>query len=235
MPAGGGGRGGSKPGSRDGAKTGREPAPGPAGGRRIIAHDVTEDARRAQIELQERLAAALGPLADALRWQRGENVHLTLHFLGDVERRLVSELTAALERAARDREPFEVRIEDIGVFPDARRPRVLWAGIAATTGLDELHRAVGAELEGLGFPLETRPFHPHLTLAYARRGQSPRRLRDVGAAISACEVGEIAAFPVTRIKLYRSDLRPDGPGVRAAGGRASRSAVSGSRRPTELR
>ena len=62
-----------------------------------------------------------------------------------------------------------------GAFPGFERPRVIWAGLEPDPALDVLQHRVEQEFVPLGFPTESRPFRPHLTLGRAARDARPRR------------------------------------------------------------
>jgi 2'-5' RNA ligase len=90
-------------------------------------------------------------------------LHLTLHFLGDVEDDACALLRAAL--AGVQGEPFSITIRGTGVFPPRGRPSVLWAGVVDSDALVALHAAIGGAVESCGLDIETRPYVPHVTLA----------------------------------------------------------------------
>jgi 2'-5' RNA ligase len=129
-------------------------------------------------ELARRAAEAL-PAAQ-VRLSPALHLHLTLCFVGDVPEALLAErkgaLDAALARAAAAAAPLALCVEGSGAFPDARRARVLWAGVvddprAGRPGaLAALQRDLARELAAAGLaPLDGgRPFRPHLTLARPR-------------------------------------------------------------------
>ncbi len=103
--------------------------------------------------------------------------------------------------------PFPILIADSGVFPQRRDPRVLWIGVTDLKGqLTNLHERLETEFEKEGFPRDTRPFHPHLTLA---------RLRNQRGARDIARVHEELSFPpeeitVTELLLIRSELSSKG-------------------------
>jgi 2'-5' RNA ligase len=89
------------------------------------------------------------------------NLHLTLHFIGNV----YFDEMACLRERARDVEAaaFELTIDQQGFFS---RPRVAWLGCSLLPdALGELHRQLGARLQCCGYRPETRPYHPHVTVA----------------------------------------------------------------------
>src|SRR5207253_3798460 len=109
-----------------------------------------------------------------VNWVSGEGIHVTLKFLGEVGDDREAEITAALERAAAGARTLPLALGGFGVFPDFRRPRVVWAGIAPEPGLEILQHRVEQEVAPLGFPTEARPFRPHVTLGRARKEARPR-------------------------------------------------------------
>lgn len=140
----------------------------------------TEPALDAQAETA-RLFIALWPepdLARALHTQCGvcatdpgarvvalHKVHMTLHFLGPVPRQRLPALASALQVPF---DPFELRFSHCEAWPHGLRVAVPDTAAAA---LLRLHAALGQALQGLGLPVEERPFRPHLTLA--RRATAP--------------------------------------------------------------
>ncbi|MFH8487504.1 RNA 2',3'-cyclic phosphodiesterase [Streptomyces longisporoflavus] len=120
-------------------------------------------------DAKQELAQALGPAYQAhprMRWNRIEDWHITLAFLGEVPDSVVGLLSTPLARLAAARRPLTLDLRGGGHFDE----RVLWSGIGGD--LDELHQ-LAAEVRGVigdcGLPPSDRPFRPHLTLARARR------------------------------------------------------------------
>lgn len=96
----------------------------------------------------------------------------------------------------------------LGFFPNVRRPRVLWAGLASGPELAALAAYVETALAALGLPCEERAFSPHLTLA---RFDSPRGLDALHAAIEKAGPLEFGAATAREFHLYQSVLKPGGP------------------------
>ena len=95
----------------------------------------------------------------AVRWVKPENVHLTLRFLGATAADQLEELKTALAALAAMVEPFELQLAAMGCFPNVRRPRVIWVGLAgAEDQLLALQRAVEQVVVDLGWQREPRPF-----------------------------------------------------------------------------
>ena len=162
-------------------------------------------------ELQKSLRDRLG----RIKWLRAEGIHLTLRFLGDVPSDRLVPLQEALRSAlTRPGGPFELALSGIGVFPDWRRPRVLWVSlvdVASRPGglasLNDLQKRVERGVVEAGFQPETRPFRPHLTLARFGREGKPGGLDDV---LTGTDIPADTGFAVDRIGLIRSFLGPSG-------------------------
>lgn len=155
-------------------------------------------------EVQRTLVEAARSLpTDAFRLTAPERVHLTLKFLGEVPPEDFPRLNSALERMDRPQAPFEAATSGFGVFPSARRARILWAGIGdGSEELESLARAVEAALAPEGFAPEDKPFVPHMTLGRARRQAT--------FDPSAAALPDLR-FPVRELHLVQS--RHEGSGV----------------------
>lgn len=152
----------------------------------------------------------LADLDARLRWVRPEGVHLTLKFLGNVEVASVPVILKAIRAVAGQTPPMALRTSGVGA-PSPHRARVVWLDVGGETAiLSRLQADVEDAMVRIGFEKEERRFHPHLTLARARRRavQLPSEL--TGAVPSA-------HFMVDRISLYSSELRPGGAEYNALG------------------
>jgi 2'-5' RNA ligase len=123
-------------------------------------------------EARTQLASALARLARALpdvRWVDPASVHLTLAFLGELDDERLAAVGTATEEAARSSRSFTLRIVGIGTFGPTSAPRVVWTGVEGDLPrLSRVRAALADALAARGFPRETRPFAPHLTLARPR-------------------------------------------------------------------
>ena len=129
------------------------------------------------------------------RWQDDGQLHLTLRFIGEVERPLGEDLAAALGRIRAPR--FSIRIKGVGRF-EARSAGALWAGVEPKEPLATLAAKVERVCVGIGLEPERRTFHPHITLARwkGRRGHELMRFleRQRTLASDPFEVGEFILF-----------------------------------------
>lgn len=143
----------------------------------------------------------------AVRWVPAENLHLTLKFLGDVADAQVGAVRSALREALADSAGFSVAARGLGVFPDSRRPRVLWVGLEAP----ELARMAGRveqALVPLGVERAATPFRPHVTIGRWRRPEPGGA--GLGEELTRWRDQEFGAFRVEAVTLFRSTLRPAG-------------------------
>jgi 2'-5' RNA ligase len=123
-------------------------------------------------DLRQRIWDAAEPLRAArylVRWVTPDGIHVTLKFLGEVRPDREAEIVAAMETAVQGAKSFELPLGGFGAFPTASRPRVLWAGCDPVPPLELLQHRVEQEMERLGFPVEGRAFHPHVTLGRVQR------------------------------------------------------------------
>jgi len=159
---------------------------------------------------------AIGPVRERglpVKWVRPDGLHLTLKFLGDVDDAREPELRAALgQTAGSGSQPrgVTVQLEGFGVFPDFRRPRIVWAGVAPDPALELLQHRVEQVFAPLGFPSEGRAFRPHITLGRASRDARPRDFCTMGLedALTALTFAETAL--VADVDLMQSTPQSGG-------------------------
>ncbi len=162
-------------------------------------------------EIREGVWAATAPLRESalpFRWVRPDGLHLTLKFLGDVAAAQEPEITSGLRSACRGAKPFLLPVSGFGAFPSVHRPRVVWVGCEGVPTLELLQHRLELEMEQLGFPLEGRPFRPHVTLGRARRDAHARALEGLDVALEKLEFDDQVS--VRTVDLMESELRRDG-------------------------
>jgi len=165
------------------------------------------------IRIPDDIRGAFGLLIKELRrvqpqakWVRAENLHVTLKFLGNTEPERLRAVATTIS-SIRSEQSVHLAFRGLGFFPNERRPRVFWAGLEASPNLAELAAGIDQAMHGLGFPLEQRPFIPHLTLArFEPPGVSPKLLNIVRAQI----LDSFGALTATEFHLIESKLKPAG-------------------------
>lgn len=160
--------------------------------------------------LREAIHAAAAPLRDAglpVRWVDPDGLHLTLKFLGEVADGRLAEITAAVERACAGARPFPLEVSGFGAFPTPGRARVVWVGCEAAPPLELLQHGVERAFAELGFPVEGRPFRPHLTLGRAK-AEARGGVRGLDERLAALPF--VDTFTVVSLDLMESTLTPRG-------------------------
>ncbi|QDP18845.1 RNA 2',3'-cyclic phosphodiesterase [Sphingomonas xanthus] len=137
-----------------------------------------------------------------LRWQNEEQLHLTLRFIGEVERPVAEDIAAMLELIKF--RPFDLTLAGIGRF-DHHRRGALWAGVAPKQPVRDLAAKVERACQRAGLPPERRAFHPHITLA-RWKGTVP----GLQAFLDANALLPSDPWPVRDFILYESRLGRDG-------------------------
>jgi 2'-5' RNA ligase len=144
----------------------------------------------------------------ALSWVRPGGIHLTLKFFGDIAAKDVSAVSEVVAGQATGARPFNLEAKGLGVFPDTRRPRVLWLGIGGEVErLIAMQKAIDQKLEACGFPKGKRPFRAHLTLA---RIKSPQGLSGIEDVLTEKGSESAGKFTATGLTLFKSELTPKG-------------------------
>ena len=173
--------------------------------RTFIAIEIPRDVRRRIIEHIDRLQHEFPNVRAS--WNRADNFHITLKFLGKVPVRDIRKLCDAVERTTKTVPPFEITVAVCGTFPPRGRPRVLWLGLPHTpTELMKLSERLENECERAGFKRAERPFEPHLTIARIRDAIRGRLV----AALHRKNAFERQTVAVQSIVVMRSELRSDG-------------------------
>src|SRR5688572_9747027 len=135
--------------------------------RLFVAVDLPEEVRETLTTMQQGLAGA--------RWVSRAQMHLTLHFLGEVSEETAERIHTALASVQAD--AFMMALRSTGTFPPKGAARVLWAGIEANPALTALHAAAGEALKQTGYQPEDRPYSPHITLARFKEAPSALTLQ----------------------------------------------------------
>jgi RNA 2',3'-cyclic 3'-phosphodiesterase len=170
--------------------------------RLFIAIELPQTIRSAFASLLKELRA----IAPQVKWVRAGNLHVTLKFLGETESAKLAALLNVLS-TIRSPEPVHLKFRGLGFFPHEKRPRMFWAGMEASANLKTLAADIDQAVHRLGFPLEERPFTPHLTLArFQPPGIPPKLLQ----AIQEKSAQAFGSLRTGEIHLIESKLKPIG-------------------------
>ena len=154
------------------------------------------------VSVRDALATLAPPVATGIRPQSPDDLHITLHFLGMAEVDRVRSALALVTATA-----FAVTLTVVGQFFSRGHPRTLFVGAAPDVALLTLHTEVGRQLEAAGFPLDTRPFVPHVTVA---RLEKTADAGAIAAFLKRPPLPEARQFDCREFALYASETRPEG-------------------------
>jgi 2'-5' RNA ligase len=137
-------------------------------------------------------------------WVPQENLHLTLHFFGEVEAQTAAALQGLLEEAARLCPALHLATGKLSALPSMRSPRVLYIAMdiqpaEALAKLVDRMRAVAAQI---GAETEARPWKAHLTLARLKTPLMPE--------LSSLPAPPGLTFSIDAFELMQSRLKPSG-------------------------
>jgi RNA 2',3'-cyclic 3'-phosphodiesterase len=155
---------------------------------------ISEDARRSKLNV---------------RWVKVDNIHLTVVFMGNVREDDVPSIKEAIKTVCIESGPFDISLKGVGVFPNARRPRIIWLGLdGEIERIASLRDGLQKQLRAFGIKEEERMFRPHLTLGRFRKpNRGDPRLDDIIARYKD------HAGPVCRLEeliMFKSELKPGG-------------------------
>lgn len=176
--------------------------------RAFIALEIPPAIKASLEEFQHQLRNMPG--ATAVRWVNLRGMHLTLKFLGEIDRASIQVISAGMHAAVEGEPALKLELGKLGAFPNPSKPRVLWVGIQGDRPLlFDLQARIENALADRGFEKESRKFHPHLTLGRTRRGAEAEDLALLASMI-ATPVPSRLDFLSNEVILFESVLKPEG-------------------------
>ena len=174
----------------------------------FIALDISDAARSSLSGAIDGLKAAI---PRGVRWVDPRGIHLTLKFLGDIDPGRTDGILESMRRVGRDVSGFSLRLAGLGVFPNQRQPRVLWAGVVGDLdSLAGVQSHVEEAMVELGFTRERRGFNPHLTIGRVRDVVSASERKKIGTSVTSCSLDPTEPWRAETMYLIQSTLTPDG-------------------------
>lgn len=171
--------------------------------RLFIALPISDEIRKECEALQ-----AVGKTKIAsVKWVDPRQIHLTLVFLGWTDPTLQAEIERVIREVSEAAAPFSINVTGLGVFPQLRSPKVVWAGVPEEKPLMALQQALAKKIGSAGLPLESRPYRPHLTLGRVREGSVPDPFV---RWITEEKEKTLGTCAVTQVMLMESQLGPGG-------------------------
>ena len=143
------------------------------------------------------------------KWVKPANIHLTVIFMGNIDEEDIPGIISKIDNVACLYKNFDISLGGMGLFPDLRRPRIIWLGLDGETDrLSSLRNDLQKSLESFGIKQERRPFNPHLTLGRFRKPVKDRAL--LNKIID--EYGNIGGpeEKLCELVMFKSELKPGG-------------------------
>ncbi len=153
------------------------------------------------------ILSSLKALGGDLKPVEGENIHLTLKFLGNVSASRLAEVKSSLKQLAFP--GFTAEIKGAGAFPNLKHMNIIWVGVnEGWTQVEQIYEQVEKLLSNLGIRRENRPFSPHITIARVRSGRKRDEIANFLQHLSDESFGTIT---VDKVRLKQSILSSSGP------------------------
>ena len=174
----------------------------------FVALGISDQARVMLTDVIARLRDVTG---NGVRWVNPLGIHLTLKFLGDIPAVRAMEVLESVNSSSAGHVPFRLGLSGLGMFPNQRQPRVLWAGVTGDLdALSELQESVESGMAELGFSRERRPFRAHLTIGRVRDGTRPQQRQSIADAVLSMPALDVQSWEAESVHLIRSNLLPQG-------------------------
>ena len=146
-----------------------------------------------------------------VRWVDPRGIHLTLKFLGNIDPRRTDGILESMVRVGQEVSSFSLSLAGLGVFPNQRQPRVLWAGVAGDMDpLTGIQLGVEEAMAEQGFTKESRSFNPHLTIGRVRDGVSASERQKIGTSVTSCFLDATESWMADTMHLFQTTFTPDG-------------------------
>lgn len=153
-------------------------------------------------DIKVKLAGLHKPVEN-IRWVPQNQMHLTLKFAGRFDHKQTGLLKSELETIPFN--PFELKLEGVGFFPDKGMPRVYWAGVTHNGSLAELQKMVEDAAVKAGAGKDRFRYNPHITLGRVKSGKLNKEELKKSAGDFHSRV-----FTVQKFILFESQLKPEG-------------------------
>jgi 2'-5' RNA ligase len=159
------------------------------------------------LEIPQQIITDLAPVrggVESAHWQRDNQLHLTLAFIGETPPKTQHEIESALARIHFD--VFDLSLWGVGFFGKPKLPKSLWAGVEDKKPIVHLYEKVIAALDRIEIETERRKFKPHVTLARFRRRAQAR----IGDWLTNNEVLHTRRVQIDRFVLFSSERTSEG-------------------------
>jgi 2'-5' RNA ligase len=173
----------------------------------FIAINLSDTIQQSLGELQQSIRKAAGLVQGDAGWVRPEGTHLTLKFLGEIEKDKVKEITAVVAQVAEIHRAFDIDVKTVGTF--GRPTKVLWVGVNDRENkLIALQKDLEEGMSRAGYPIEERQFSGHLTLCRVKLLKAAKR---IDAVLDQFADTSLGTFKADSLCVYKSELTREGP------------------------
>lgn len=143
-----------------------------------------------------------------IKWVDLDNIHITLRFFGETQAMEVPIIKTALQKATEGIKPFELKLENTGIFGSKYDPRVIWFGIAENKALLTLHDNIRVALEEVEYFADRQNFVPHLTIARIKEIRDKQFFQQI---MERFRNVKLLCQTVNDYSLFESELKKEGP------------------------
>ncbi|MFD0681540.1 MULTISPECIES: RNA 2',3'-cyclic phosphodiesterase [unclassified Paenibacillus] len=159
-----------------------------------------------QSSFLQQLMETLQPTLSFQKWVHKDDLHITLKFLGDTPTAALSGIQSHMKKVAASVSTFQLSLDSLGTFGKPFAPSVLWIRVGGhLTALNALHAQTEAAMESVDFPMEGRPYSPHITIARKYSGEAAFTKAALASANNELKSSPMQ-WTANRIVLYRSYL-----------------------------
>ncbi len=158
--------------------------------RLFLALDLPQEIKQSLLQLPRAYSGA--------RWQTSAQMHITLVFIGDLDKSRMPELLEILSEI--NAEPLNLALKGVDYFGSNRYPRVLFANVEKNSALEKLQKQVYKAVAAMDIELERKKYIPHVTLA--RLDRTP--YESVGQFLEAEALFKTESFSIAQFHLYSS-------------------------------
>jgi 2'-5' RNA ligase len=145
---------------------------------------------------------------EKINWVSEKNIHITLKFFGETPEDKIDEICEVFDNIAARHQPFNLTLENIGIFGSSYEPRVIWFGMAKSEAVEKLAEEVLLRLKTIGFEPDGQHFRPHLTIGRIKQIISKKQFQQT---IDTFKNTFIQDVQVDDFELIESILKPQGP------------------------
>ncbi len=176
--------------------------------RTFIAIDISAEAKK---EIEKKLYKQLKRKHWAVRWEKTKKLHLTLAFLGQIEKEKLTLVKSSCKKAVKNILPLTISFKGLGCFSGYDYPRIIWLGLKGDLqALAKIQKNIERNLLNLKFKPDIKPFSPHITLGRVKKCSLGER-REIGRQLKNLRILDLQSrVLVDKVVIYESKLSPKG-------------------------